>query len=74
MEGEVQWMRDMLDREGLTFVGIWTKEGKPGGSVYIDDKAERYGGRANSWDRVTEKVLLRLGKEDAVFPAQLEEE
>jgi len=73
-KAEVQWIRGMLDREGLTFIQIWTKEGKPGGSVYIDDKAERYGGRVNSWDRVTEKVLLRLGKEDAVFPAQLGEE
>lgn len=73
-QAEVQWMRHMLDSEGLTFIDIWTKEGKPGGSVYIDDKAERYGGRANSWDRVTEKVLLRLGKEEAVFPAHIGEE
>lgn len=66
---EIQYVRDMLDRHGLGFIDIWTKEGKPGGSVYIDDKAERYGGRPGSWDKVTDKVLLRLGKEDAVFPA-----
>lgn len=62
-------MRDMLDRAGLGFIDIWTKEGKPGGSAYIDDKAERYSGRAKSWDKVTDKILLRLGKEEAVFPA-----
>ncbi len=66
---EVQYIRSMLDREGLTFIDIWTREGKPGGSVYIDDKAERYGGNVNSWDAMTNRVLLRLGKEDAVFPA-----
>lgn len=65
---EVQYIRSMLDAEGLTFIDIWTREGKPGGSVYIDDKAERYGGTVRSWDAVCNKVLLRLGKEDAVFP------
>lgn len=66
---EVQDIRALLDKKGLTFVDVWTKEGKPGGSVYVDDKAERYGGRPGSWDRVTDKILARLGKEDAVFPA-----
>lgn len=66
---ETQHMRDMLDRAGLTFVDIWTKEGKPGGSVYVDDKAERYNGCTRCWDKVTDKILLRLGKEDALFPA-----
>jgi len=66
---EVQAMRDLLDRHGLGFIDIWTKDGKPGASVYVDDKAERYGGRPGSWDKVTDKILLRLGKEDAVFPA-----
>lgn len=69
---ETQYIRDMLDRHGLGFIDIWTKEGKPGGSVYVDDKAERYGGRAKSWDRVTDKILARLGKEDAVFPYLLD--
>jgi hypothetical protein len=71
---EVNYIRSMLDDAGLTFVGIWTREGKPGGSVYIDDKAERYGGTVRSWDRVSDKVLIRLGKEDAVFPAMVGEE
>ena len=66
---EIAYIRDTLDRAGLGFIDIWTKDGKPGGSVYIDDKAERYGGRPGSWDKVTDKVLLRLGKEEAVFPA-----
>lgn len=66
---EVQYIRDMLDRAGLTFIDIWTKEGKPGGSVYVDDKAERYPGTKKGWDKVTDRILLRLGKEEAVFPA-----
>jgi len=67
--GEVMAMRNLLDSKGLTFIDIWTKEGKPGGSVYVDDKAERYAGRKGSWDKVTDRILMRLGKEDAVFPA-----
>lgn len=66
---EVQYVRAMLDRHGLTFVDIWTLPGKPGGSVYIDDRAERYNGCARCWKTLTDKVLLRLGKEEAVFPA-----
>jgi len=66
---ETQYIRNMLDAQGLTYITIWTLEGKPGGSVYIDDKAERYGGRSTSWRAMQHRVLLRLGKEDAVFPA-----
>ena len=68
--GEVQYIRDLLDRNGLGFIDIWLKEGKPGGSFYVDDKCERYPGRPGSWDKVTDRILLRLGKEEAVFPAQ----
>lgn len=67
---ETQYVRMMLDRAGLTFVDIYTKEGKPGGTVYIDDKAERYGGRPGSWAKMEEKVLLRCGREEAAFPPQ----
>lgn len=66
---EVQYVRDMLDRHGLTFVDIWMLEGKPGGDVYVDDKAERYTGSARSWDRVTDKILLRAGSDAPIFPA-----
>lgn len=66
---EIHHIRTMLDHAGLGFIDIWTKDGKPGASVYVDDKAERYGGRARSWDRVRDKILIRLGKEEAVFPA-----
>lgn len=66
---ETQYVRDMLDRAGLTFVDIWTKEGKPGGSTYVDDKAERYNGCKRCWDKVVDKILARAGQEDAVFPA-----
>jgi hypothetical protein len=71
---EIQYIRGMLDAAGLTFIDIWTREGKPGGSVYIDDKAERYGGHTKSWDAMTVRVMARLGKEDAVFPAMAGEE
>jgi hypothetical protein len=71
---EVQCVRNMLDTAALTFIDIWTREGKPGGSVYVDDKAERYGGNKRSWDVVTDKILARLGKEDAIFPAFKHEE
>ena len=67
MAEEWQVIRDMLDHAGLTFVDIWMKEGKPGGTVYVDDKAERYNGTKRSWDRLTEKILLRAG--DPIFPA-----
>lgn len=66
---EVNYVRAMLDAAGLTFIDIWTKEGKPGGSVYVDDKAERYTGTVRAWDRVTDKIMLRAGQEPAYFPA-----
>jgi hypothetical protein len=66
---EVAKVRHTLDTAGLSFVRIWTASGKPGGAVYIDDRAERYGGRAGSWRAMTEKVLMRLGSEDFEFAA-----
>lgn len=66
---EYQKVRAKLDSAGLTYVDIWRLPGKPGGSVYVDDKAERYTGTARAWDRLTEKILVRLGKEEAAFPA-----
>lgn len=57
-------IRALLDQHGLTFIDIWDKPGKPGGSVYVDDKAERYNGCVKCWDKVTDKILLRLGKEE----------
>jgi hypothetical protein len=64
---EIQYIRDMLDSVGLTYIDIWVKEGKPGGDVYVDDKAERYTGSVRAWDRVTDKILLRAG--EPIFPA-----
>lgn len=65
---EIQYIRDTLDAAGLTFVEIYTKPGKPGGAVYIDDKAERYNAGAKSWARLADKILLRLDGEEPVFP------
>ena len=69
IDEEVAYVRSMLDAAGLDFVDIWTKEGKPGGSVYVDDKAERYHGCNGCWKRLADRVLVRLGQEAAVFPA-----
>lgn len=63
---EIQYVRAMLDNAGLTFIKVWTLPGKPGGDVYIDDKAERYSGTPGSWRRVVDKVLVRAG--DPTFP------
>lgn len=68
VRSELEWMRDMLDEAGLTFVRIWTLEGKASGSVYVDDKAVRYTGRPGSWKAVTEKVFALLGAEEPAFP------
>lgn len=65
--GEVQYVRDMLDSRGLTFIDIWTREGKPGGDLYIDDKAERYNGRKGSWAALTDKILTRY-TDEPIFP------
>lgn len=68
VEDEIRYIRDTLDAAGLTFVEIYTKPGKPGGAVYIDDKAERYNPGAKSWVRLADKILLRLSGEEPVFP------
>jgi len=61
-------VRHKLDEAGLTFVDIWKLEGKPGGTVYVDDRAERYHGRPGSWKALAEKILLRCGKEISETP------
>lgn len=66
--GEVAYMRSLLDSHGLTFIDIWTRPGKASGDVYVDDKGERYGGRSRSWDKVTDKILMRLADETPQFP------
>lgn len=65
---EIQYIRDTLDAAGLTFVEIYNRPGKPGGAVYIDDKAERYNAGAKSWARLADKILLRLDGEEPIFP------
>ena len=68
-KANAQFIRHSLDQAGLSFVGVWDKPGKPTGSVYIDDKAERYNPSNNAWKAMTARVLLRLGDEEAAFPA-----
>jgi hypothetical protein len=66
---EYQQVRAKLDNAGLTFVDIWRKPGKPGATVYVDDRAERYHARPGSWKALTTKLLMRCGVEEALFPA-----
>lgn len=67
VEEAIAQVRAKLDEAGLHYVHIWTRPGKPPLSVFIDDKAERYHGTSNSWRRLTEKVLVRLGQEEALY-------
>lgn len=68
VEMEFRYIRDTLDAKGLTFVDIWRLPGKPSGSAYVDDKAYRYTGRPGSWQAVTEKLLVTLTDDTAIFP------
>lgn len=65
---EVAYIRQTLDKAGLSFVEIYLGEGKPGGAAYIDDKAERYNPGPKSWARLADRILLRLNGEAPVFP------
>lgn len=65
---EVQRVRAKLDEAGLTFLKIWTLPGKPGATIYTDDRAERYNPGPRGWERLTERILMRLGMEEAAFP------
>lgn len=65
---EIQYIRDTLDDAGLKWVEIYTADGKPGGSTYIDDKAIRYNGGAKSWTKLVDALLLRLDGEAPTFP------
>lgn len=65
---EVEAMRALLDAHGLNFIDIHTTIGKPSGSVYIDDKAERYDGSKRGWPKVASRIITRLSKEPARFP------
>lgn len=67
--GEMQYVRNMLDNAGLTFIDIWTGPGKPTGFVYVDDRAERYHGRKGSWKAMVVKILARASVEKPLFPA-----
>lgn len=73
IKAEVQYIRDALDAARLNFISIYRGEGKPGGAVYIDDKAERYVYGRNSWARLADKILLRLDDEEPVFPYHSQE-
>lgn len=66
---EIQTIRDRLDSVGLPQIDIHTHPWKPGATVYVDDKAERYHGRPGSWKALTAKLLARVLDEESLFPA-----
>lgn len=74
VQSEYDYIRRMLDREGLHHVGIWNEHGKPSGDLYIDDKGERYNGRKHSWARIAQKTRLRFAQPNGYFPPWTEEE
>jgi len=65
---EIARVRQYLDEAGLTFMQIHTQPWKPGATVYVDDRAERYGGRPGSWDKLVPKLLARCGAPTHEFP------
>ena len=64
VQGEINYIREMLDDHGFHGVKIWTSPWKPYADAYVDDKAVHYAGRSTSWANVTEKVLTMFGVED----------
>lgn len=70
VDAEITYIRSVLDKAGLTFVEIYTADGKPGGSSYIDDKAVPFPGTPGpfTWSRIVDRLLVKLEKEPAVFP------
>lgn len=71
---EIARVRARLDEAGLTFIHIHTGAGKPGATVYVDDKAERYTGRPGSWRKLVPKLLARCKLPTSEFPPLLGEE
>lgn len=57
---DTQRVRECLDTAGLTWMDIWTGEGKPNWDLLIDDKAMWFPGRDRSWKVITPKILLRV--------------
>jgi len=66
---EQQYIRDMLDREGMTFVDIWDRPGKPSGSAYVDDKGYRYTGTQRAWHAMANTLIMHLAEQEPPFPA-----
>lgn len=60
---ERQYVRSTLDSWGCSFVDIHHTKGKPGGNVYVDDRALWYPGRDRSWDALVNVIAGRLGLE-----------
>lgn len=57
---EIDRLRQLLDDEGLVDVKLWLEPYKPGGLVYIDDKAVRFEGNwEDTYARVAEVLNVQ---------------
>jgi hypothetical protein len=68
--GAAEWeraeIRRRLDEHGLFVVTIHDDPWKPGvgpKGAYIDNRAIHYNGRPGAWKAITERLLLKVGKE-----------
>jgi hypothetical protein len=60
---ERNYIRSMLDAEGLWDITLWLKDYKPPAVAYVDDKAVHYNGRPGAWDALVPKLLIMAGLE-----------
>ena len=71
VQAERQYIRSMLDMEGLRDITIWLKDYKPPAVAYVDDRAVHYNGRPGAWDALVPKLLIMAGLEP--FPSEEDE-
>ena len=66
VQGEINYIRQMLDDAGLSAVAIHTDPWKPYADAYVDDKAVHYRGRPNSWRNLVDKLAAICGETEEV--------
>lgn len=63
VQEERNYIRRLLDEQGLHTVRIWDKPWKPSADEYIDNKGRRYLGRPKSWDILADQMQALYGRE-----------
>lgn len=58
---EINYIRSMLDSQGLNTITVWTKNYKPPAFAYVDDKGVHYNGRKGAWAALVPKLLIMAG-------------